>query len=143
MVNRAVITGNRTPDFIRFPFTGYCLLKVRKRPHRFRDGQRSCRSNIEILHPHRSRLQCNEPVAPCAAQPLKYRHASCRPFSMSRGIAFALSATRSEEHTSELQSLRHLVCRLLLEKKTKHIGQKATAALHAAADGVAGVVDFQ
>src|ERR1039458_3871026 len=27
--------------------------------------------------------------------------------------------TRSEEHTSELQSLRHLVCRLLLEKK-KH-----------------------
>src|SRR5205814_2431019 len=26
---------------------------------------------------------------------------------------------RSEEHTSELQSLRHLVCRLLLEKK-KH-----------------------
>src|ERR1035441_10208277 len=26
---------------------------------------------------------------------------------------------RSEEHTSELQSLRHLVCRLLLEKKSK------------------------
>src|SRR5258705_1161088 len=28
---------------------------------------------------------------------------------------------RSEEHTSELQSLRHLVCRLLLEKKKKHV----------------------
>src|SRR5262245_62411241 len=28
-----------------------------------------------------------------------------------------LPVTRSEEHTSELQSLRHLVCRLLLEKK--------------------------
>src|ERR1035438_1306799 len=27
---------------------------------------------------------------------------------------------RSEEHTSELQSLRHLVCRLLLEKKNGH-----------------------
>src|SRR5262245_63295451 len=26
-------------------------------------------------------------------------------------------ASRSEEHTSELQSLRHLVCRLLLEKR--------------------------
>src|SRR5262245_66600493 len=26
-------------------------------------------------------------------------------------------ANRSEEHTSELQSLRHIVCRLLLEKK--------------------------
>src|SRR5258705_8998952 len=31
---------------------------------------------------------------------------------------------RSEEHTSELQSLRHLVCRLLLEKKK--IRNKAT-----------------
>src|SRR5438045_8113779 len=30
-------------------------------------------------------------------------------------------AQRSEEHTSELQSLRHLVCRLLLEKKKKHM----------------------
>src|SRR5947199_2242338 len=30
-----------------------------------------------------------------------------------------LSELRSEEHTSELQSLRHLVCRLLLEKKKK------------------------
>src|ERR1039458_10700669 len=27
---------------------------------------------------------------------------------------------RSEEHTFELQSLRHLVCRLLLEKKKQH-----------------------
>src|SRR5438045_4776443 len=27
---------------------------------------------------------------------------------------------RSEEHTSELQSLRHLVCRLLLEKKKQN-----------------------
>src|SRR2546422_7896800 len=30
------------------------------------------------------------------------------------------SARRSEEHTSELQSRLHLVCRLLLEKKKKH-----------------------
>src|SRR5262245_64417022 len=30
------------------------------------------------------------------------------------------SGPRSEEHTSELQSLRHLVCRLLLEKKKKN-----------------------
>src|SRR2546423_6312563 len=29
-------------------------------------------------------------------------------------------ARRSEEHTSELQSLAYLVCRLLLEKKKKH-----------------------
>src|SRR5437899_5008033 len=32
-------------------------------------------------------------------------------------VVFAAFHRRSEEHTSELQSLRHLVCRLLLEKK--------------------------
>src|SRR2546422_7433530 len=32
--------------------------------------------------------------------------------------------TRSEEHTSELQSRLHLVCRLLLEKKKKKDGFK-------------------
>src|SRR5262245_63396636 len=32
---------------------------------------------------------------------------------------FNWKKSRSEEHTSELQSLRHLVCRLLLEKKKK------------------------
>src|SRR5947199_2719988 len=32
---------------------------------------------------------------------------------------FGVDVHRSEEHTSELQSLRHLVCRLLLEKKKK------------------------
>src|ERR1039458_638451 len=32
------------------------------------------------------------------------------------------SGPRSEEHTSELQSLRHLVCRLLLEKIRRHPG---------------------
>src|SRR5258705_6191015 len=34
--------------------------------------------------------------------------------------AFSALPSRSEEHTSELQSLRHLVCRLLLEKKKSH-----------------------
>src|ERR1039458_1744905 len=36
-----------------------------------------------------------------------------------RSVASMYSSTilRSEEHTSELQSLRHLVCRVLLEKK--------------------------
>src|SRR5690625_7816068 len=34
-----------------------------------------------------------------------------------RGAATATALRRSEEHTSELQSRGHLVCRLLLEKK--------------------------
>src|SRR5947199_8035209 len=39
-----------------------------------------------------------------------------------KGVGERLSGVgseRSEEHTSELQSLRHLVCRLLLEKKNE------------------------
>src|SRR5438045_5507000 len=35
------------------------------------------------------------------------------------GLGLDYVSCRSEEHTSELQSLRHLVCRLLLEKKNK------------------------
>src|SRR2546422_6571800 len=35
-----------------------------------------------------------------------------------------LGGNRSEEHTSELQSRLHLVCRLLLEKKKKNRGQR-------------------
>src|ERR1035441_10927720 len=38
------------------------------------------------------------------------------PSMLSENACFA-DFSRSEEHTSELQSLRHLVCRLLLEKK--------------------------
>src|SRR5687767_15778990 len=42
-----------------------------------------------------------------AHRPLTRRRRRCRPHPRSR----------SEEHTSELQSLAYLVCRLLLEKK--------------------------
>src|SRR2546425_8972769 len=38
-----------------------------------------------------------------------------------RGTGYPVRLTRSEEHTSELQSLAYLVCRLLLEKKKKKI----------------------
>src|SRR5262245_64354208 len=38
--------------------------------------------------------------------------------------------SRSEEHTSELQSLRHLVCRLLLEKKKKMTNTTMTATIY-------------
>src|SRR5687767_15293212 len=43
------------------------------------------------------------------------------------------SPTRSEEHTSELQSLAYLVCRLLLEKKKKAGGTLRCAFLVRAA----------
>src|SRR3989442_2082813 len=38
-------------------------------------------------------------------------------FGFSRKLQSSVMGTRSEEHTSELQSRPHLVCRLLLEKK--------------------------
>src|SRR5262245_62368203 len=55
---------------------------------------------------------------PICFRPSARRIAACR--SASAGFTtVACSSFRSEEHTSELQSLRHLVCRLLLEKKNK------------------------
>src|SRR5258707_2050461 len=50
-----------------------------------------------------------------------------------RDIVTKLNAelTRSEEHTSELQSRQYLVCRLLLEKKKKHTDKKHTPQQHA------------
>src|SRR2546422_1473551 len=39
------------------------------------------------------------------------------------------SGRRSEEHTSELQSRLHLVCRLLLEKKKKNIQSTVSRAV--------------
>src|SRR2546425_3112648 len=40
--------------------------------------------------------------------------------TLRRLLAFFADQPRSEEHTSELQSLAYLVCRLLLEKKKKN-----------------------
>src|SRR2546425_2515451 len=39
----------------------------------------------------------------------------------------AMGANRSEEHTSELQSLAYLVCRLLLEKKKKKLRNRISS----------------
>src|SRR5258705_4817104 len=60
---------------------------------------------------------------------------SCRTFPGhgcgSRSLAAAILLERSEEHTSELQSLRHLVCRLLLEKKKNNYIDRADHAIAA------------
>src|SRR5258706_4158722 len=51
----------------------------------------------------------------CCFQSRKARSASL--LLLARYMAEAAATQRSEEHTSELQSLTNLVCRLLLEKK--------------------------
>src|SRR5436305_9707516 len=50
------------------------------------------------------------------------RQSRCRPtrWTGSTEPTTLRISTRSEEHTSELQSRPHLVCRLLLEKKKNH-----------------------
>src|ERR1035438_2975353 len=68
---------------------------------------------------------CMGPIAPLHLGPKTTRTRSGATIAMpnDRGKMTRVSASlmirkyRSEEHTSELQSLRHLVCRLLLEKK--------------------------
>src|SRR5437870_8831821 len=47
------------------------------------------------------------------------RHLQHRSFPCATRPASRMTGLRSEEHTSELQSRGHLVCRLLLEKKKK------------------------
>src|SRR5205814_3994024 len=71
-----------------------------------------CESNTRTLWiTIGSAVWCARRVASSCSQ-------SCSACSCSRSSS-APCPSRSEEHTSELQSLRHLVCRLLLEKKKK------------------------
>src|ERR1039458_7032761 len=85
--------------------------------HRWPDGVicPRCDGKKVLFQPKYNRWQCG------SKHPL-------RQFTSKTGTIFEdsplgldkwLLAMRSEEHTSELQSLRHLVCRLLLEKKKK------------------------
>src|SRR5258705_1702790 len=55
------------------------------------------------------------------AGPTRRRAVPTREVQAVLRLTEAADCWRSEEHTSELQSLRHLVCRLLLEKKNTGI----------------------
>src|SRR2546423_11549702 len=48
-----------------------------------------------------------------------------------QGVGDEVITVRSEEHTSELQSLAYLVCRLLLEKKKNHIARARKRSIRA------------
>src|SRR2546429_2088757 len=56
------------------------------------------------------------PVTPRGKSGISRTKCGCQPKSDAAGLA-SKTTMRSEEHTSELQSRLHLVCRLLLEKK--------------------------
>src|SRR5258705_7429522 len=77
-----------------------------------------------IRRPPRSTLFPYTTLFRSIAAPADATDASIRPSAHSQARARQAAhrfgkarLRRSEEHTSELQSLRHLVCRLLLEKK--------------------------
>src|SRR2546429_5043325 len=76
---------------------------------------------IRLLQPKRPGLLFSCLFTPLPSQPFQCCWASV--WSVIIGVtaeARPLASLRSEEHTSELQSRLHLVCRLLLEKK-KHL----------------------
>src|SRR2546422_3842197 len=68
------------------------------------------------------RVYISRPTPPLERETAERHHGEqtaqqCEGDSEGRGLRIAL---RSEEHTSELQSRLHLVCRLLLEKKNSN-----------------------
>src|SRR2546429_2631208 len=73
------------------------------------------------LCPPRNRWECPLRAARAALRCARCRGQSRPPAPHRRAGApsVAVRRDRSEEHTSELQSRLHLVCRLLLEKKTE------------------------
>src|SRR2546426_8159979 len=61
---------------------------------------------------------------PAAAERLRTRCKGLKTTILNGTDGLTQTATRSEEHTSELQSPCNLVCRLLLEKKKKQITKR-------------------
>src|SRR3989442_10223935 len=84
----------RPPRSTLFPYTTL-----------FRSGGDSIGASVRELRDRSAQRHAAAANAPRVISPCDACHAT-RP-----------STTRSEEHTSELQSRPHLVCRLLLEKK--------------------------
>src|SRR5262245_62984377 len=88
------------------------------------DGVAQCRMGIRTNRTIRGSSFRAPPLA-CSTRPhcwkawLRSRPNSRPSWAAALVRASKVAASRSEEHTSELQSLRHLVCRLLLEKKKK------------------------
>src|SRR5438093_7443920 len=69
--------------------------------------------------PVRAALIAIEPVSRSRISPTMMMFGSCRRNAFNAAANVMPTSLRSEEHTSELQSLTNLVCRLLLEKKKK------------------------
>src|SRR3712207_8466650 len=73
------------------------------------------------LFPYTTLFRSLQPLGPGArsGRPVGLSLSACQHFSTPPrgGLSARFPRSRSEEHTSELQSRQYLVCRLLLEKK--------------------------
>src|SRR5215471_1411724 len=83
-------------------------------------GPRPCWCTRWTACPPTTARTCANRSSRAANAPVSNRcQSASRPASQGRGTPRSQAVPRSEEHTSELQSRRDLVCRLLLEKKKK------------------------
>src|SRR3712207_7219087 len=98
----------RPPRSTLFPYT--TLFRSGTDRQAARPGQR-CRACPAIPHPALSGAFRSPP-------------------SICPSVSSSWLPSRSEEHTSELQSRQYLVCRLLLEKKKTYTSSTFTLALH-------------
>src|SRR5438876_6760798 len=89
----------------------FCVKKETIRPAKYLTGGLDLPGDKSISHRYAM-------LAALAEGTSELRH-----FSAAADCHSTLVPSRSEEHTSELQSPVHLVCRLLLEKKKKSIYQ--------------------
>src|SRR5689334_24316556 len=79
------------------------------------------------LFPYTTLFRSSTPTPMCTSgASLKRLTTAARAAAGARARASQCGGHRSEEHTSELQSQFHLVCRLLLEKKKNNIHKKET-----------------
>src|SRR5690625_5498461 len=98
-----LVTHRRPPSPTLFPYTTLFRSELARR------------DLIDVVLAYRKSGKCKaDPV--CRSEEVCEKEQVC-----SRG----LGASRSEEHTSELQSRGHLVCRLLLEKKKNETQEQA------------------
>src|SRR2546425_7244395 len=87
---------------------------------RSRDGRRVLWLAHESAPKNFTAVDVSEPRAPKVIVQTDLPHAQMRSNSLEVSGDLMAVAYRSEEHTSELQSLAYLVCRLLLEKKKQN-----------------------
>src|SRR5690348_17570160 len=98
----------RPPRSTLFPYTTlFRSLAVRRRSRK-----RQARGGERVWRRPRADREIRPLAAPYRGAGVRRQPRQRRPFVRARLL-------RSEEHTSELQSPVHLVCRLLLEKKKK------------------------